>query len=820
MVNISSTPTLSLNTSLWICERTSVFKHSNGIFFGDNPLNYTLSVVILQSSLVSFSTTWLEFFLMPLGETTFVPQMLAGVLMGPSVLGQIKSLKKYLFATKPFFVCEAISLFGSMMFLFLMGVKIDISIVMRTGKKTWALGLCSCVLPLMFSLFYAFILRQVLTPETDLYKSVFYIASFSSANSFQVVSNLLEDFKLLNSEVGRLAISSSMVSGLLSAIWQTVAVSRQQTTIFRDNKDKSSSKWLGISLVVMIIIIVCVLRPIMLWMIRNTPKGKPVRESYLISIYVMVLGCALVGEIIGEHYLVAPIILGLAVPEGPPLGSALVERLDTLLSVFFLPLFFFSSSARLKFHKLDAYSFVVVQPLAFFCFLGKVVGTMVPAIYCNIPFTDALIFGLIMAAQGFTHFLHMQSLQYLRIIDDQSYAQMIIALTWTTAISTPIVKFMYDPTKSYLSLNRRRTIEHAPPNAVLPLMACLHHEENAPPMINVLEMSNSTIERPICFYVLHLVQLTGRTVPVLIDHQANNKSTHSCNNSNYSQSIINAFKAYEQQHTGNVMVKLFTSVSPYATMHDEVCFQAAKRRVYMLIVPFHKQMELTQMAEASQPIRALNRHLLRTAPCSVGILVERGYLISNHPLTTVSFYSVGVVFIEGSDDREALAYAMRMADHPNVKVTVIRLMDPRKKSRNLVNRDPDGDLIHKFKVDYIHIKRHDYREEVVRDSVEMINVIRTLEGCYDLILVGRRHQSESAMFSGLTEWIDYPELGLVADMLVSSDSTFDGSVLVVQQQNKAGVSHHDMHQDNSFVNKQEHLPVLDVHSDQKAWSAV
>jgi len=132
------------------------------------------------------------------------------------------------------------------------------------------------------------------------------------------------------------------------------------------------------------------------------------------------------------------------------------------------------------------------------------------------------------------------------------------------------------------------------------------------------------------------------------------------------------------------------------------------------------------------------------------------------------------------------------------------------KSRQLMNRDPDGDLIHKFKVDYIQIKRHDYREEVLRDSVEMVSFIKSLEGCFDLILAGRCHENDSSLFSGFNEWNEYPELGSVSDMLVSSDSTFDGSVLVVQQ-NRVGVGHHDLHLDNSFAAKHEPATIVDVH---------
>lgn len=386
----------------------------------------------------------------------------------------------------------------------------------------------------------------------------------------------------------------------------------------------------------------------------------------------------------------------------------------------------------------------------------------------------------------------------MQIISEQTYAQMMVSLVWLTLVSTPIVKFLYDPSKSYLSLSKR-TIEHAPPNAVLPLLACMHFEENALPIINLLEMSHSTLSSPVCLYALHLIQLKGRSAPFLKVHQENTMSNSL--HSSQSDNIISAFKSYQNQNMGNVMVKLFTSLSPYETMHDEICTLAADKRVCMLITPFHMQWISGEVSKCANPIRKLNRNLLKTAPCSVGILVERGNLVWNNPLYGVFFYSVAVIFIEGSDDREALTYAMRMANHPNVRVTVIRLVDPCDRITNSFSEDADSDLVLKFKDNYIQIKRHDYREELVRDSVELINAIKTLESCYDLVLVGRCHENKSSLFTGLGDWHEYPELGSIGDMLVSPDSAFDGSVLVVQQQRNTGVAQNDFRLDSSVYSK-------------------
>lgn len=75
-----------------------------------------------------------------------------------------------------------------------------------------------------------------------------------------------------------------------------------------------------------------------------------------------------------------------------------------------------------------------------------------------------------------------------------------------------------------------------------------------------------------------------------------------------------------------------------------------------------------------------------------------------------------------------------------------------------------------------------FREERVEDGPELALRVRSLEEAYDLIIVGRRHGGDSRMLAGLTEWVEFPELGPVGDILASADINRPVSVLVVQQQ--------------------------------------
>lgn len=75
-----------------------------------------------------------------------------------------------------------------------------------------------------------------------------------------------------------------------------------------------------------------------------------------------------------------------------------------------------------------------------------------------------------------------------------------------------------------------------------------------------------------------------------------------------------------------------------------------------------------------------------------------------------------------------------------------------------------------------------FRDERVEDGAELALRVRSLEEGYDLIIVGKRHGGDSRMLSGLTPWVEFPELGPVGDILASADISRPVSVLVIQQQ--------------------------------------
>lgn len=378
---------------------------------------------------------------------------------------------------------------------------------------------------------------------------------------------------------------------------------------------------------------------------------------------------------------------------------------------------------------------------------------------------------------------------------------MVIVAVIITGVVTPIVTTIYKPTRRFVPY-KRRTIQCSRPNVELRVLVCIHTPRNVPTIINLLEASHATKTSPICVYVLHLVELTGRTSAMLIVHNTR-KSGKPAQNITQAQSdhIINAFENYEQNST-SISIQPLTSISPYSTMHEDICNIAEDKRVAFIIIPFHKQLTVDGGMEGTNPsFRMINQNVLANAPCSIGVLVDRGLNTSTRLRANQVTHNVVVLFFGGPDDREALSYGWRMSGHPGTNLKVMRFIATEEgleqmkgshvgydepkilnlETNDVIEKQLDEDMINEFRFKSAYDESIVYIEKFVSNGEETIGVIRSMDNMYDLFIVGRGQGLISPLIAGLTDWSECPELGVIGDLLASSDFAATVSVLVIQQ---------------------------------------
>ncbi|XP_057807964.1 cation/H(+) antiporter 15-like [Salvia miltiorrhiza] len=736
-------------------------------------LDYALPRLQLQLAIIFIITQSLHLLLRRFHLPRLVSEILAGIILGPTILGQFGEVEQALFPQEGDVYLDLLSKIGYIFFIFLSGVKMDPRTVLRTGIKAWTIGVLAVTLPLGGSL----IMTVVQQTEIHKYRIPAYKNTISIQNlfPFPVIASMLVDLKIMNSELGRLALASALISDLVSNLASTAITYGRVGIMSFANVIMIHSTFLTVCL---ILFILCVGRPLSLWIISKTPEGKPVSRFHVILMSFLVLVVVLLTDNVGLNYQYGPFLLGLAVPDGPPLGSTMVDRLETLVSGLLAPLLVTYCGMNVNLVELFDLQFVsIVWTVVGLCLVMKLLSVFVPAVICRVPVKDAVALAFIMSAQGVVQMSFYYYNYVNQTFDGETFSMLTTSVLIQSAASSLIVKSLYDYSRMYTGY-QKRDIQHTPTNSELRMLVCAHRVDDAVAIRRVLEASFPSKESPLAVYALHLVELAGRAHPQLIDHQLGQKSS---GGGSRTQKMIEVLSAFEQQYTGVASVQQFTAMSLMKFMHHDICTVAFNKLASLIILPFHRKWNHQgKVIMDSSTLRSINCEVLELAPCSVAVLVDRHKVRRS----ASAAYNVGVAFFGGADDREALAYARRMALSPDVSLTVVRLVP-----WDIYAGDSqwdavlDAEILKDTRMQGAHQDNIVYREERVKDGAETALLIHAMEEAFDLIMVGRRHKEDTPQLLGLSEWNDLPELGPVGDMLAAPDLTVPVSVLVVQHQN-------------------------------------
>ncbi|XP_022156502.1 cation/H(+) antiporter 15-like [Momordica charantia] len=385
------------------------------------------------------------------------------------------------------------------------------------------------------------------------------------------------------------------------------------------------------SSMILISIIIYVFRPAILWMMKQNPVGQPLKEGYVITLLLGALVTGFFCQATSLYLYFGPLALGIAIPPGPPIGSTLVERFHFITSWVFMPIFFVKIGWFINIFIIKVKTFLVLSWTIVVVALGKFLGAFMISIYFKLHVRDAVLLGLIMNSQGAMELGLFYSRKKDKIFDNDTFSVMCICMVILVAVITPIMRYLNDPSGTYVVYNKR-TIMHSRSNSDIHLLVCIHDEDDVPNAIKLLEALNLTRQSHLVVYMLHLVELLGRANPQLIAHKLTKSN----------RDIVENYP--------------FTVISHFATMHHDVCLLAFEKEISLVLVPFHKRFHSNDVLSlCKSKMRTVNNHILDKAPFSIVLVVARGLLkVSSSITTNLHSFHIAVVFIDGPDDREAM----------------------------------------------------------------------------------------------------------------------------------------------------------------------
>ncbi|KAK6261027.1 hypothetical protein SCA6_015501 [Theobroma cacao] len=691
--------------------------------------------------------------------------------------------------------------FGMICYMFVLGLEMDPYVIFKSPTRHAMVAYAGTLT--------TFIIATAITPwlhysrHTNIVTFTISLSIHLSGSGSHILTRLITNLKIGKSDIGKLGIGAGVHSDMITMFFLSIGYIFVPTGDFASAQEgmKGAIK-VGSALVIQTIVAAKISPIFMNWVNNENPEGKPLKGSHLVlSMAFMAVICTC-APWYGYNSFMSAFMAGLFLPSEGRISKWAINKINYLLSTLFYPLFFFWVGL-----KVDILSFRAGHidtwgrffSLVFITTVGKVAGTVICGLLLGYHWPELVALGLLLTAKG--HFHIYFAIYGLRkeIIDMTTCISMVIVV-FLTIVHTPfLVKHIIERARQRVPIHRM-ALQWLDPSSELRILLCVHGPHNLPSTINLMEISRGTPEPGLLVYVTDMIELTEQLAATLVQGEGVDSMTITDKSvTEMRDQIGHAFQAYIDDNGGGITLSRMLALSTFSGMAQDLSVLAEDLMVSLILLPFHKRLNADGTLDGGHPgFRYVNRKLLRNAPCSIGILVDRGFG-SIEKISRSSLTNVAIIFIGGKDDREALSYAGRVARHPGVKLTVIRFLVD-KTSENAPRRvnhrasvaeqeeemKLDDECFAEFYERYVAGGKVAYMEKHLANSSETYTNLRSLGGQYSLIIVGRGGRVNTVLTLGLNDWQQCPELGPVGDVLSGSGFACQTSILIIQQHSIKG----------------------------------
>lgn len=365
-------------------------------------------------------------------------EVLAGILLGPSLLGQIApAAMHYLQPPAIAPILSNIAQVGVMLFMFLVGLELDTA---RLGRRTRAMiviSQVSIIVPFLLGMGLAVLLYPRLS-SAGVPFTVFslFLGVSLSVTAFPVLARILTDRGLQGSDLGLVALSCAAVGDVTA--WCLLAFVTAVASA------ALSSAWITFTLSALYVAVMLgVVRPLVVRAVRAQELRGSVSQGAIALAIAGMLVSALATEAAGIHAIFGAFLAGALIPHDSRLAQTLTRALADLVVVLFLPVFFASTGMRTEIGLVSgAAQWLLCGLIIVTASAGKFGGTFAAARVMGFGGRDAAALGVLMNTRGLMELIVLNVGLERGILSPTLFAMLVLMAVVTTFATTPLLDWL------------------------------------------------------------------------------------------------------------------------------------------------------------------------------------------------------------------------------------------------------------------------------------------------------------------------------------------------------------------------------------------
>jgi Kef-type K+ transport system membrane component KefB len=392
--------------------------------------------LILSAGTILLAARALGWIFQRIGQPRVVGEMTAGIVLGPSLLGRyFPGAFAYVFPSSSLPVLTALSQLGLLLFMFVVGLEVDLQRILKQRAAVVLISNVSIVLPLALGIGLAKVLYPQFAGEQVPFSSfALFMGTAMSVTAFPVLARILKERNLLGTDLGTTAISCAAIDDI--SAWLLLALLTAMV--------HSAQSWrhLAVTLLFLITFVVVMLLPVRqaATSLESLYRKRGAGLELISALILIMLAASWTTERLGIHALFGAFMAGLVMPKSEAMTAEIVERIESLSLALLLPLFFALTGLRTRIDLLTdrslwGYTLAIIATAV----LGKLAGAALAAKATGMTWKDSIALGVLMNTRGLVELVVLNAGLEMGVLSPALFTMMVLMALATTFMTTPML---------------------------------------------------------------------------------------------------------------------------------------------------------------------------------------------------------------------------------------------------------------------------------------------------------------------------------------------------------------------------------------------
>ncbi len=375
-----------------------------------------------------------------LGQPGAVGEIVAGLMLGPSLLGRIApEFSVSLFGAKPAESITVLSQIGLTLLMFQIGASFEFGHLKdrKYRRAASAVALSSLLVPLALGMVIGLASAERLAPGLDRMTYAMFVGVALAITALPILGRILVQFGLERHPVGVIAIAAAAVNDLVG--WVLLALVSAYATALLSLS--AALLQLG-GLVALALVARFALVPFTDRLVKRWPVERSELSPTLIAIVLAIIFALAIGTFkLGVFAIFGGFLAGTLFHRHAPFVEAWRRQVGVFVLVFFLPIFFTFTGLRTDVFALggDLDWLAIVLAAAI---LGKIVPVYLSARAAGLAGAEAATLGALMNTRALMELIVLNVGYELGFLPPSMFAMLVVMAVVTTLMTGPLLRLL------------------------------------------------------------------------------------------------------------------------------------------------------------------------------------------------------------------------------------------------------------------------------------------------------------------------------------------------------------------------------------------